>query len=161
MKQQMISSKASAVDLSAMAWRRLATEETRDWLLVVDDDQLAGRTVARRAARITACHTRLARTLHQAECWLSTLPSPAAVVSDFDLQGDENGVLLVQRLMERGIRCPVALFTGSPQAALLALEEAALTRCCVVLGKAGDEASLHRWLGSLRVPRETLTRRAD
>ena len=146
MKQQQRMSAAS----SQVCWSDVVV--TQPWLLVVDDDELAGRTVGRRATRITSLPVRVASTQRQAESWLATLPPPVAIVSDFDLPGEDNGVVFLQRLWARGIRCPAALFTGSPDVAAAELEKAPLGRFCVVIGKAGGEARLQAWMDSLRPP---------
>lgn len=118
------------------------------WVLIIDDDRMAGRALARWVSHVTGLSVRVARTVHQAECWLQVMSRPLAVVTDFDLAG-ETGLDALRCLRDRGVRCPAIVVTGSPEAARAAITEAELGVHVPVLSKREAHQPLAAWLREL------------
>jgi DNA-binding NtrC family response regulator len=119
------------------------------WLLIIDDDRMTGRALSRWVSHVTGYQVRVARTIHQAECWLRVMELPVAVITDFELAG-ESGLEGLKHFRELGFRCPVAIITGAPALALAALEAESLTETIPVFSKSEAHESLSDWLDRLR-----------
>jgi ActR/RegA family two-component response regulator len=119
------------------------------WLLIVDDDRMTGRALARWVTHVTGCAVRVARTVHQAECWLRVTHAPLAMISDFEL-GGETGLDAIRRVRELGVLCPAAIVTGAPEKASAAVEQARLSETLPIFSKAAGHERLAHWLSQLR-----------
>lgn len=119
------------------------------WVLILDDDVAGGRALGRWIQKTTGLQVRIARTTHQAHCWLATLPEPAAVLSDFELQHGENGVLALQTMRAQGCRAPAALVTGAPDLAIYSLASSTLDEVVPVFCRSKLHQLVSDWLEQL------------
>ena len=116
-----------------------------EWVLLLDDDLVTARSVSRWVKRAVGMETRAARTVHQAVCWLSSMPSPVAIVTDFDLQMGETGASALAGFRATGQVAPAIVLTGAPTRARSALDETGLTDIAV-LSKTQFQQELQQWL---------------
>lgn len=116
-----------------------------EWVLLLDDDLVTARSVSRWVKRAVGMETRAARTVHQAVCWLSSMPSPVAIVTDFDLQMGETGASALASFRATGQLAPAIVLTGAPTRARSALDETGLTDIAV-LSKTQFQQELQQWL---------------
>lgn len=114
-------------------------------MLLVDDDVVNTRALSRWLKTEFGIDTRSARTIEQAEAWLRSMPTPSAIITDFDLVAGETGALVLQQLREWGVNAPATVLTGAPVRA-----RTALRRFCLgavpVLSKSGFHDALRQWL---------------
>jgi CheY-like chemotaxis protein len=119
------------------------------WLLLVDDDAITGRAIARWVSRACGLPVRLALDEQSAAELLSTHGEPTAVLSDFELRPGEDGVRLLGRLRSLGCRAPAAILTGAPERALHALAHSGLDEVVPVFAKLDSSNALSSWLEQL------------
>jgi ActR/RegA family two-component response regulator len=119
------------------------------WVLVIDDDRMTGRALARWISHVTGCETRVARTIHQAECWLTAMPRPIALVTDFELAG-ETGLQAIDAVKSLGLQCPMAVVTAAPDSAAAALSRAESAALLPVFTKSEIHGEFTLWLEALR-----------
>jgi CheY-like chemotaxis protein len=128
-----------------------AVRPREPWLLLVDDDPVAARSIARwvsLAARVTVF---IAHDSEQAESWLRKRGAPVAVVCDFELADGATGVGTIQHLRGIGCSAPAAMLTGAPDAALRALSASGLDEVVPVFSKTESGSRLKDWLDPLRL----------
>jgi len=101
-----------------------------------------------------AIATRSACTIHQADCWLRSMPAPRAIITDFDLVADETGAAALRHFRDNGVDAPAVVVTGAPARAEAALGRADLGGV-LVLSKTGFHDELRRWLTREVVPATT------
>lgn len=122
-----------------------AHETALRWVLLIDDDVVNTRALSRWLKAEFGIDTRSARTIAQAEAWLRGMPTPKAIITDFDLEAGETGALVLQQLREWGVNAPATVLTGAPIRA-----RTALRRFCLgsvpVLSKSGFHDALRDWL---------------
>lgn len=122
-------------------------EDELAWVLLIDDDIVNTRALSRWMKLEFAMATRSARTIHQADCWLRSMPTPRAIITDFDLVNDETGASALCHFRDLGVYAPAVVVTGAPVRARAAL-------CGVDLGdvpvfsKTEFHDDLRRWLSS-------------
>lgn len=112
---------------------------------MIDDDLVNTRALSRWIKAEFAMATRSARTIHQAECWLRSMPAPRAIISDFDLVAGETGATALCHFRDLGVAAPAIVVTGAPGRARAALCGAELGRV-PVLSKTAFHDELRRWL---------------
>jgi DNA-binding NtrC family response regulator len=110
---------------------------------------MTGRALSRWVSHVTGHQVRVARTLHQAECWLQVMELPLAVITDFELAG-ETGLEGLMRIRKLGFRCPAAIVTGAPARAAEALEAARMTGSFPIFSKGDAHEELADWFQGLR-----------
>ncbi len=115
------------------------------WVLLIDDDPINTRALSRWLKSELAIETRSARTIHQADCWLRSMPRPAVIITDFDLAGGETGAVALEHFRLRGLNCPAIVLTGAPSRAREALWCSELRRV-PVLSKTSFQEQLRTWL---------------
>jgi DNA-binding NtrC family response regulator len=116
-----------------------------EWVLLIDDDPLNTRALSRWLKSEFAIETRAARTIHQADCWLRSMPRPAVIITDFDLAAGETGAVALEYFRLRGVDCPAVVLTGAPSRARAALWRSEL-RKVPVLSKTSFQEQLRTWL---------------
>lgn len=119
------------------------------WLLLVDDDPVAARSIARAVSRAMGLTVVIAHDGSQALAWLESRGEPVAVVCDFELARGETGVSTIERLRDAGSLAPAAILTGAPAAALSALSASRLEEVVPVFSKLENGARLQDWLDPL------------
>lgn len=118
-------------------------------MLVVDDDPLVSRAVARTVSRCTGVAVRCARTLEEAEAALLRGPPPAAVLMDYDLgPSSPDGVDVLSALREGGLCAPAAFFSSTPASVVRERIRGARLEPLPCFMKSGSTTLLHRWLRS-------------
>jgi DNA-binding NtrC family response regulator len=122
-----------------------------EWILVIDDDKLVGRAIARWIKQVTGLETRLARTIDQAEECAAGSLQPAAIVTDYQLESGEDGVQAIEHLRSLGCRAPAALLTGAPELAIQSLERSTLDEVVPVFSKTEMQERLKDWLEQVRL----------
>ena len=116
------------------------------WYLVVDDDRMMGRATLRWIQRISGQCVRFARTVHQAQCWFNSMPRPTGIVTDFELQGEVDGVEALLSFREQGVQAPAIVLTGAPTLAQARLGSTTLVGTVPVLDKGTFHTELEAWL---------------
>lgn len=116
-----------------------------EWVLLIDDDPLNTRALSRWIKSEFATETRSARTIHQAACWLRSMPRPAAIITDFDLAAGETGAAALEHFRRGGVHVPAVVLTGAPTRARDALWRSDLRRV-PVLSKTNFHEQLRAWL---------------
>jgi CheY-like chemotaxis protein len=119
------------------------------WILLVDDDPVAARSIARWVSRAAGLTVLVAHDGEQAEQWLARRGQPAALVCDFELAQGETGVSLIQRLRTFGCSAPAAILTGAPDSAVRALSASDLDEVVPVFSKLESGSRLQDWLDPL------------
>ncbi len=117
------------------------------WVLLIDDDPVNTRALSRWLKTEFGVATRSARTLHQADCWLRSMPAPHAIITDFDLVAEETGASALSHFRSRGVVAPAVVVTGAPlraRAALCGMDLAQVR----VLSKTAFHDELRRWLST-------------
>jgi CheY-like chemotaxis protein len=117
------------------------------WVLLIDDDLVNTRALSRWVKTEFAMATRSARTIHQADCWLRSMPAPRAIITDFDLVAEETGAIALSHFRDNGIDAPAVVVTGAPMRAQAALCRADLGQV-PVLSKTGFHEELRLWMRS-------------
>jgi CheY-like chemotaxis protein len=137
-------------EMNQVALRR---QEAAPWVLVVDDDPLAGRAAARLIMGITGARVTIVSNVTQA-LRLATRAevAPSAVVLDYDLGDGEKGLTVLLSLRAGGFEAPCAFHTGAPDRARSALRKSRLGDGYPVFDKGvvGDR-ELVEWLDA-RLP---------
>lgn len=121
------------------------------WLLLVDDDPVAARSIARWVSQAARVPVFVAHDGAQAEQWFRVHGAPIAVVCDFELARGETGVGTIQRLRDAGCVAPAAILTGAPDAAVRTLAASRLDEVVPVFSKMENGARLRDWLDPLRL----------
>lgn len=129
------------------------------WVLLLDDDLVNTRALSRWLKAEFAMATRSARTIHQADCWLRSMPPPRAIITDFDLVADETGAAALCHFRSLGVDVPAVVVTGAPTRAQSALSRVDLASV-PVLSKTGFHAELRQWLSSALFSRSVKTAHA-
>lgn len=138
---------ARPIRLEPKAWcvDSRAGDAALHWVLLIDDDVVNTRALSRWLKSEFGVDTRSARTIEQAGAWLRSMPTPKAIITDFDLEAGETGALALQQLREWGVNAPATVLTGAPVRA-----RTALRRFCLgavpVLAKSGFHDALREWL---------------
>jgi CheY-like chemotaxis protein len=122
-----------------------AGQENLSWVLLLDDDPMNTRGLSRWLKQTFGIETRSARTIQQAECWLASMPTPRAIISDFDLEGMDTAVTALGRFRSLGVHCRTLVLTGAPSRARAALLDAGWSKT-PVLSKANFQGNLTQWL---------------
>ena len=121
------------------------------WVLLIDDDPITARSIARWVSRTAQMTVLVAHNPEEAEDHLKREGEPTAVISDFELLHGENGVRLLHRLRTLGCRAPAAILTAAPDRALRALNASTLDEIVPVISKADNGLQLEEWLDNLRL----------
>jgi ActR/RegA family two-component response regulator len=114
-------------------------------VLLIDDDLVNTRALSRWMKSQFGLATRSARTIHQADCWLRSMPAPRAIVTDFDLVADETGAAALCHFRDNGVAAPAVVVTGAPTRAQAALCRSDLGQV-PVLSKIEFHDELRAWL---------------
>lgn len=128
-----------------------SSERPGPWVLLIDDDPVAARSIARWVGRVSRMGVRTVHSAEQAERELNEHPDPMAIVTDFELAHGETGVGALIRLRRRGCTAPAALLTGAPERALEVLTASSLTEVVPVFSKTENGSRLWEWLDQLRL----------
>lgn len=133
--------------LAPKAWCLDDRTQVQDlkWTLLLDDDVVNTRALSRWLKREFGMDTRSAQTIHQADCWLRSMPTPTAIITDFDLAAGETGAGALQHFRHGGVDVPALVLTGAPTRAQQALDRLGLTGISV-LSKGHFHDQLGRWL---------------
>lgn len=129
----------------------LRKPELAEWVLILDDDRLASRAVARWVKQVIGVEVRVAQTIRQAECWVKCLPEPLAILTDFELGEGEDGAQALEHLRRIGCLSPAAVVTGAPDLALHALADSSLREAIPVISKSELHLRLRDWLEQLQL----------
>ncbi len=121
-----------------------------EWVLVLDDDVLAGRALARIVRTVTGLEVQIARSIEQAESLMRRLPAPSAVVTDFELIS-EDGAMAVEGLRQFGCQAPAVVVTGSPERAMVTLADSSLSEVVPVIAKSEAHERLPEWLDQVQL----------
>lgn len=121
------------------------------WVLLIDDDPITARSIARWVSRTARMTVLVAHNAEQAENHLEREGEPTAVISDFELLHGENGVGVIQRLRTLGCRAPATILTAAPDRALHTLNASSLDEVVPVISKADNGLQLKDWLDQLRL----------
>lgn len=125
-------------------------EAGQSWVLLLEDDAITGRAIARLMSRASGLFVRLAENGKAAEHLIATFGEPTAIVTDYELGHGDTGVAVLRRLRAARCRAPAAIFSGAPEAALRALGSAELCEVVPVFSK-HDHGGLRDWLEQLRL----------
>jgi DNA-binding NtrC family response regulator len=120
------------------------------WVLLIDDDPVAARSLARWMRRTSGIAVHAVHSIAEAEVVLEASTEPTAIVTDFEMRG-EDGVDALLRARELGCNAPAAILTGAPEAALQALTRSSLDEVIPVFSKRDSGAYLSDWLDRLRL----------
>jgi CheY-like chemotaxis protein len=128
-----------------------AVRPHESWLLLVDDDPVAARSIGRWISRASKLTVMIAHDGEEAVQWLQSRGQPVAVVCDFDLALGETGVSALQAMRAKGCVAPAAILTGAPELALRALSASELDEVVPVFSKVENGVGLRAWLDPLRL----------
>lgn len=142
--------------------QRARRHEVAPWVLVVDDDALAGRSMARLLGVATGVRVAVVTDVDQALRLVTRADvPPVAAVLDYDLSGGEKGLTVLLSLRAAGIEVPCAFHTGAGQAARSALRKSRLDDGYPVFDKGRTRlAEVVEWLQE-RLAEQGRARRAD